>query len=222
MGRLTPDEFRAKYAELPQNLREAYGSLDTTKIIQEIGKKHGLLMDQIGELVNETGFLMLGATQPGDYIGKISAAAGIPREKAKEVATEVNEQVFKPIRDALKRVHRVGEYEHSKGDALKQPAPSEVPRKESELPPQTHTLADDIRQVTNAPSERAPKAIPRTEPTPQPTFSSPPENLSEERLTKTFSLPHKEKSYTISENGEEETAPTHQYQMDPYREPVDN
>ena len=216
MGRLTPDEFRAKYATLPQNLREAYGSLDTTKILQEIGRKHGLLIDQIGELVNETGFLMLGATRPSDYISKLASALAVGREQAKEIAVDVNEQVFKPIRDALKQVHKVGEYARAGGSGPKQLAPAEVPRaepapsrgtaptpqKEKEEAPRVRTLADDVRQAANIPL-------------------SPPKNLSEERLTKTFSLPHKEKSYTLSETGEEETAPTHQYQMDPYREPVE-
>src|SRR3989338_9477965 len=110
MGRLTPDEFRKKYAELPPNLREAYGSVKTTEILEEIGKKHGLRLDQIGELVDETGYVMLGATPPGDYVMKLEGAVGVSREKAKAIATDVNEQVFKPIRNALKRVHRVGEY----------------------------------------------------------------------------------------------------------------
>ncbi len=205
MGRLTPDEFRKKYAELPQNLREAYGSIKTTEILEEIGKKHGLLIDQLGELVDETGYLMLGATPPSGYISKLTSAVGIEREKAREIAAEVNERVFKPIRDALKRVHKIGDYERSLGSERTQPAGAAegVPQKDKdkEEAPRVRTLAEDVRQAINS--------------------ALPPKNLSEERLTKTFSLPHGEKSYTVSETGEEETPPTHAYQMDPYREPVE-
>src|SRR3989338_4689731 len=104
MGRLTPDEFRAKYAALPENLREAYSSVNTTEILEEIGKKHGLHIDETGGLVDETGYVMLGVTPPQEYIKNLAEALEIPREKAKEIAVDVNEQVFKPIREALKQV----------------------------------------------------------------------------------------------------------------------
>ena len=209
MGRLTPDEFRKKYAELPPNLREAYGSIKTTEILEEIGKKHGLHIDKIGELVDETGYVMLGVTPPGEFITKLEGAAGIDRTKAKEIAFDVNEQVFKPIRDALKRVHRVGEY---KNDPLLNLKP------ETSVAPQPHT-------PVAAPSSLLPKPPPLREPSPTqslpreiPAPKNPPlENLSEERLTKTFSLAPQERNYTISKNGEEEE----QYSLDPYREPME-
>ncbi len=213
MGRLTPDEFRKKYAELPPNLREAYGSVKTTEILEEIGKKHGLRIDQIGELVDETGYVMLGATPPSDYVMKLEGAVGVSRDKAKAVALDVNEQVFKPIRDALKRVHKVGEYRNIPPKEMPTPAPIE----EAETAPAS-------AETTEAPppKEYAPASVPITEPPPTPVVPAPPRNLSEERLTTTFSLPREEKTYAVSEDGAElKETDDKKYVLDPYREPVE-
>src|SRR3989344_1961867 len=199
MGRLTPDEFRKKYAELPPNLREAYGSVKTTELLEEIGKKHGLRIDQIGELVDETGYVMLGATPPGDYVMKLEGAVGVSRDKAKAVALDVNERVFKPIRDALKRVHKVGEYRN-------------IPPKEMAAPAPKTT-----EEAAPLPAETA-KTPPPKEYAPAPVAPSLPQNLAEERLTTTFSLPHEEKTYTVSDDGADLKDEAENYTMDPYRE----
>lgn len=188
MRRLTPDEFRKKYAELPPNLREAYGSIKTTEILEEIGKKHGLRVDQLGGLVDETGEVMLGVTPPSEYVAQLEGAVGVSREKAKAIALDVNERVFKPIRDALKRVHNLGEYR-------------DLPQKDA---------------ATMIPREKTPE-----EKSALPSLQVIPRNLSEERLTKTFSLPHEEKNYTVSEDGKELNEEEGNYAMDPYREPVE-
>ena len=229
MGRLTLSEFRKKYAELPQNLREAYESVRTTEILEEIGKKHGLQIDETGELVDETGYVMLGVTKPDEYIQKLEDALEIPREKAREVALEVNELVFKPIRDALKQVHRVGEYK----DPSQRQAPA-LPRVEikRDFPPSlgfpkeapVATPAGNLSTPPEAPKESptAPVGMAETKEMPPAYKEEPLKNLVEDRLTKTFSLPREEKTYTVSDDGEaaEAPAPEKTYTLDPYREPV--
>lgn len=198
MRRLTPDEFRKKYAELPPNLREAYGSVKTTEILEEIGKKHGLRIDQLGGLVDETGEVMLGITPPDEYVMQVEVAVGVSREKAKAIASDVNEQVFKPIRDALKRVHAAG------GD-------HGIPPKEMAAP----ATADTALPITEG-------GAPHSEEKPaSSSLQMMPPSLSEERLTKTFSLPHEEKNYTVSADGKELREEEDVYKIDPYREPVE-
>ena len=252
MGRLTPDEFRKKYAELPPNLREAYGSVKTTEILEEIGKKHELRVDQIGELVDETGYVMLGATPPSDYVMKLEGATGVSREKAKAVAVDVNERVFKAIRDALKRVHKIGGYRdippkdmapppvETKSETTQKteeaapptepsapkeyaPAPPPVPVEETaakmpladetprEETPAIRTMTGDMKEAEETPKEETPVPAP-------PIIER---NLSEERLTKTFSLPSEEKTYTVSEDGKELEEEEGVYKIDPYREPAE-
>lgn len=223
MGRLTPQEFTKKYNELPPNLREAYVSVNTDKILEEIGKKHGLRIDQIGELMNETGYVMLGATPPSDYVMKIEGTVGVSREKAKAIAVDVNEQVFKAIRDALKRVHKIGGYRDIPPKNMAAP-----PQKAEYAAPPTEPL-EPKEYAPAAPVEEMPKnaaplpaaELPHEEP-PAPSAPIIQRNLSEERLTKTFSLPHDEKTYTVSEDGKElKEEEDGKYTLDPYREPVE-
>lgn len=212
MGRLTPDEFRKKYAELPPNLREAYGSVKTTEILEEIGKKHGLRVDQIGELVDETGYVMLGVTPPSDYVMKIEGAVNVSREKAKAVAIDVNDRVFKPIRDALKQVHKVGGHRDI-------PPQNRAALSADMVPPREYAPASP---QPLAPEEGAPGVAEEEPPEPERTPAAV-QSLSEERLTKTFALPYDEKTYTVSENGKDlKEGEEGGYTMDPYREPVDN
>src|SRR3989344_3534997 len=236
MGRLTPDEFRAKYAALPPNLREAYGSVNTSEILEEIGKKHGLHIDDVGGLVNETGYVMLGVTPPGEYIKKLADAIDIPREKAREIAIDVNERVFKPIREALKRVHRIGEYKNAPpftaADSAREAAKAakkmgprsvSVPIQKEDVPEAVHTMAEDIARARGgaAPSlggKESGEQPPSRAAAPAPS-SAITGSLSEERLTKPFSLPSQEKSYTLSGDGE--PLPDKNYGVDPYREPVE-
>src|SRR3989338_1255122 len=225
MGRLTPDEFRAKYAALPVNLREAYGSIKTGEILEEIGKKHGLHIDDLGSLIDETGYVMLGTTPPQEYIKKLADALEIPRKKAKEIAIEVNEQVFKPIRDALKRVHKVGEYKDSPQGARVPPSVAPAQPLGGEPPPQRQqlsadtvapleTMARDVQKAQGTTVTAPPSVVPVVEPNAPSSLG----NLSEDRLTKPFSLPHQEKEYTLGEDGE--VALEKKYVLDPYREPV--
>lgn len=104
-------KFREKYIKLPERIKDVYSSFNTTKILQDIGTQHGLHVDQIGELVDETGLVMLGVTHPRDYVGNIVKKLKIDKEKASAVARDVNENVFKPIREELKKLHGVQETE---------------------------------------------------------------------------------------------------------------
>lgn len=109
MALLTPENIKQYYKKLPERVKEAYSSADITNTLQEIGKKHKLHVDKLGEFIDETGLVMLGVTHPSEYIGNIKKRLGVDSEQARAVAQDVNEQIFKPIREELKKVHNIGE-----------------------------------------------------------------------------------------------------------------
>ena len=51
----TKQQLLERYQKLPEDLKEAIFSVETTEIIQKISKKYGLLIDKMGELASETG-----------------------------------------------------------------------------------------------------------------------------------------------------------------------
>ena len=158
--------------------------------------------------MNETGYVMLGVTPPGEYIKKLADAIDIPREKAREIAIDVNERVFKPIREALKRVHRIGEYKNAPPFTAADSA-REAAEAAKKMGPRSVSVPIQKEDVPEAPSRAA-------APAPSSAITG---SLSEERLTKPFSLPSQEKSYTLSGDGE--PLPDKNYGVDPYREPVE-
>ena len=103
-AQIKQEEIITKYQELPEDLQRALVSPSFSNAITETGKKEGLAIDKIGELAEETGFVMLGMTAPSDYVKNLTARLGVPQEKAKMIAEEINQKIFKPVRESLKKL----------------------------------------------------------------------------------------------------------------------
>jgi hypothetical protein len=113
------------YNALPLDVQTAMSSVDTIGKMQSIGQKHELHIDQIGELGKETGLVMLGLTHPSAYVKNLTERLNLDRGKATEIARDVNEQIFKPIRESLKRIHSM-EGDSSENASLPPDSPLET------------------------------------------------------------------------------------------------
>ena len=72
MQNYTDQQIAQMYDNLPEDLKDSIFSVDTTSVINEIGRKYGLAIDKIGDLANETGMVMLGVTHPNEFIGNLT------------------------------------------------------------------------------------------------------------------------------------------------------
>ncbi len=104
----TAEQLEQKYNALPTSVKEAITSAKVEERVMAIGRYHKLHLDILGELADETGLVMLGLTHPRDYIRNLAERLGVSREEATAIARDVNEQIFRPIREALKQVHGLG------------------------------------------------------------------------------------------------------------------
>lgn len=107
MQKYSQEQFLEKYNSLPQELKTAISSVDSSDIIQAISKKFGLQIDQMGELASETGLVLVGLTKPEEYIRNLKDRLQIDPQKSKEIALEVNSQIFSKVKDSLKRLHGI-------------------------------------------------------------------------------------------------------------------
>ncbi|MDP3934980.1 MAG: hypothetical protein Q8Q46_02080 [Candidatus Giovannonibacteria bacterium] len=98
-------EIMERYKDLPEDIQQALFSSATSDAILAIGKKNGLAIDKIGELVDETGLVMLGITSPSDYVKNLVSRLSVTQEKARAIAEEINQKVFQPVRESLKKIH---------------------------------------------------------------------------------------------------------------------
>jgi hypothetical protein len=118
----TDEEFDKVFDTLPEDVKEAMTAVNTINIMMGLKTKYNLHIDQLGELSAEVGTLMLGATHPQEFIGKVETGLRIPRETAKLIATEVNEKIFRPVRESLMQIHKMREAEGVRGSTEDVPA----------------------------------------------------------------------------------------------------
>lgn len=132
-------KIQERYLDLPEDVQKALFSTQTSDAIFEVGKKHGLVIDKMGELADETGLVMLGMTKPSEYIKNLENRLGVPVLKAKEIAEDINQKVFSPIRESLKKIH--GIIATKEQDLSPNNLPVEPPLKEKITLPQIPTIA---------------------------------------------------------------------------------
>ncbi len=113
----TKDLLKKQFATLPKDIQDAMLSSQFGEKLREISKKHELSVGQMNSLENETMFVMLGIERPDNYIKNLEKEVGLPSSKVREVAQEVNEKIFRLIRESLKKIHRVEESEEVKKEA---------------------------------------------------------------------------------------------------------
>jgi len=90
---------------LPKDVKEAIVSVDYKTKLQEITKRQVLLIDQAGKLEMETTLVMIGLEPLADYVANLQRELGVPLMKAKEIAMDISENIFKPIRLSLQKMN---------------------------------------------------------------------------------------------------------------------
>lgn len=101
----TSQQLRKIYKELPEDIKEAIDNIDATYVIDEVGKKFNLHLDQISKLGEETGFVLLGVADPMEFVSNISEKLGIDKNIASQIVGEINEKIFVDIKESLREVH---------------------------------------------------------------------------------------------------------------------
>lgn len=103
---ITREQLEEKYKGLPQDVKDVVFSADVEDEVEQIGKKYELHIDQMGELMEEVELVMLGITHYSNFIPNIRERLGISdKEKIRNIADEVNEKLFRKIRESLRKIH---------------------------------------------------------------------------------------------------------------------
>lgn len=179
-------KLEKQYKALPPDVRSAISSAHVGEKLMQIGRKYNLHVDTLDKLFGETGFVMLGLTHPKDYIKKISKQLGVDERTAREIATEVNEAIYRPIKESLKKMYSMKQAELA-ANALGTSAhekmatpPSNLPIKEDEeksAPEQKHGMGVQKSEPLQAQEKETDKASERpvsAHIAPSPPQSSPP------------------------------------------------
>ncbi len=98
---------------LPTDVKAAIISVDYKNKLQEITERQKLMIDQAGKLEMETTLVMIGLEPLADYIANIGRELELSESRAKEIAMDVSEHIFKPIRESLQKMNDNPEIEEN-------------------------------------------------------------------------------------------------------------
>lgn len=90
---------------LPADVKAAILSVDYKTKLQEVTKRQRLLIDQAGKLEMEVTLIMIGLEPLNDFVENIEKEFGVNTIRAREIAMDVNENIFKPIRASLHKMN---------------------------------------------------------------------------------------------------------------------
>lgn len=107
MQRYTKQQARDQYTKLPRVLKEAIFSEEIAEKLYDIGHRNGLNIEKTGFLAEESGYVVLGLTRPREFVGQLIKRLEVTTDKAKEIAGQVNHEIFFPLHEALKQTHGV-------------------------------------------------------------------------------------------------------------------
>ena len=88
------------FAKLPPETQKIVSDMKWAQAVQDIGKKYGLKLDQIGNLMTEITMALLGIVHPDEFNDMVYSF-GMPKDTAQAMITDLEREIFWPIRKQL-------------------------------------------------------------------------------------------------------------------------
>jgi hypothetical protein len=127
MDNTLKQDLKKQFDALPPEVQAAISDADLPKKLQDIVKNNKLMIDQAGGLQNETILVLFGLEPLENYVKNLQTNVGLSSIQASVIAHDVNESIFKTIRESLKKVNeQTSEIEKTIGEK-----PPEIPTKEN-------------------------------------------------------------------------------------------
>jgi hypothetical protein len=185
-------EMRTRFSLLPEDLQKTINSSEYQMRLYEIAKTVKLTYEQLGTLEMETTMVLLGMTPPDEFQEEIQSQLKLDPKTASEIVGQINEQVFKTIRESLKKVYTAKDQSEDAITNGLNPDQTRAELKKSgieinKIP--TNTIVKPNTPTIN-PAQRD-KLLSGIENPPKGSGLS----LAEQKLAGTFSMPTKETSY---------------------------
>ena len=137
MPAYSKEQLNNLFDQLPEELQETIFSLDTSENILNVCRTYGLLSEEVGQISECVGQVLMGLLPPSDFQRAIQDRVGIPEVLARAVTREIHRFVFYPVKPALEQLYKI------------EIAPSEKPgveteQKKPEAPPTKDTYREPI------------------------------------------------------------------------------
>ncbi|MFC1801846.1 hypothetical protein ACFLY7_00165 [Patescibacteria group bacterium] len=224
------EQIEEQYKKLPSKLQDILSSPKTLETLQTIANDFKLQIDETGELVDETGLVILGLTNREDYASNLEKRLKVSNQVAQNIAKNINEKVFMQIIDLLKKNQEKVNLQQEiptnlgvnfqKNETTPEPKEENLNRDTLLKEIEDSSIIEELKHVVEIPKAELKPSLEtykaqKTEAIPEIT-EQPEKNLAEEKLNGVFKSPKEE--IEIKEeikNGEKILS------TDPYREPIE-
>lgn len=125
----TINKLKEQFKTLPKEVQQAILNTDLSTKLQQIIKNNQLMIDQAGILEIETMLVLYGIEPLESYKANIARELNLSNEKAFAVARDVDELIFKSIRENLRKIN-----EEIKNSEKETPVAAPVVEKEQTIP----------------------------------------------------------------------------------------
>lgn len=102
MHRYSTQELLEVSNKAPIQIREALSAETTISTITSIATNLKLHVDQIGLIAELNVQMLLGLVNPQEFLNELIAAK-VPEKDAKEIMTEINQKIFVPLREQMRK-----------------------------------------------------------------------------------------------------------------------
>ncbi len=99
-----------KYLKLPKVVQDQLFSVQTANKILEAGKKNNLDSNQISKSAYLVGLILLGELNIVDFVKELSQRCQLEGQAAKQLARDINQAVFLPVKEELKEIHQIDQW----------------------------------------------------------------------------------------------------------------
>ena len=145
----TKNLIKNRMDSLPEVVQNAILNSGWQDKIRQLGKKYSLHIDQIGILENQTFIVLLGLEDPDGFQNNLTTGLGITSLIAQQISIEINETIFKPIRQQLQALQATEEDKENEENPTKEsilagiedPEPVIHPHEHEAFPPLASQLA---------------------------------------------------------------------------------
>ncbi len=105
MDDTTTQDLQKQFSALPPEVQRAITDADLSAKLQEIVKNNKLLIDQAAGLETATMLVLFGLEPLENYTQSLMKNVGLSSIQASVVSHDVNETIFKSVRDFLKQIN---------------------------------------------------------------------------------------------------------------------
>ncbi|MEK7606446.1 MAG: hypothetical protein AAB458_02550 [Patescibacteria group bacterium] len=192
-----------RLAELPESVRSAIAHINYPQQVQNLMQRFQLRLDQAGIVDREIMLVLLGMEHPDILLNNLVREGGIARDVATQIVNDLNENIFKAIKQDLVETYTKDQLVEEILD-----------------PNKSRTVLPDRSATQSTPSQSPQVTLAQPTPT-QPTGidRTMPNDIAKTKLEQSFRIPPQTTTVPLHGDIPKMTPPARRT-LDPYREPT--